>query len=121
MRGGLRQAPDFANQLFPAHVPGFVYTLAIDQLRDGRPAGHRRNTALGAKANVGDSVAFQFNCEFKNVSASGVLQLRGGVGGFDFTRVSRVLKMVQEFGRIHKAIVMREALIVPKLDFAPLQ
>jgi hypothetical protein len=31
--------------------------------------------------------------------------LRGGVGGFDFTRVSWVLKMGKEFGRIHKQIV----------------
>src|SRR6267143_5178573 len=58
--GGLRQATDFPNQLFPAYVQGFVYILAFDQLRDGRPARHRRNAALGTKANIGDATAFQF-------------------------------------------------------------
>ncbi len=52
-------------------------------------------------------MAFQFKCEFKNISASGVLQLRGGVGSFNLTRVSWVLKMVKKFGRIHTKIVMR--------------
>lgn len=33
--GGLRQATDFANQLFPAHLPRFFDSLAFDQLSDG--------------------------------------------------------------------------------------
>jgi hypothetical protein len=33
--GGLRQGSDFANQVFPAYVPGFVYTFAFDQLGNG--------------------------------------------------------------------------------------
>jgi hypothetical protein len=32
--------------------------------------------------------------------------LRGGVGSFNPARVSRILKMVEEFRRIHWAIVM---------------
>ncbi len=32
MGGGLRQAPDFANYLFPADAPRFVYIFAFDQL-----------------------------------------------------------------------------------------
>ena len=107
MGGGLRQAADFANQLFPAYAPGLVYIFAFDQLRDGRSAGHRRNAALGTKANVGDALAFQLKCELQNVSAGGVLQLRGGVGSFDLACVSWVLKMIEKFGRIHRAIVMR--------------
>ena len=92
MGGGLRQASDFADQLFPAQLPRFVYIFAFDQFGDGRTAGHRRNATLGAKADVGDALPFQFQGELQNVSASGVLQLRNGVGSFDFTGVSRVLK-----------------------------
>jgi len=33
--GRLRQATDFANHLFPAHLPRFFYGLAFDQLREG--------------------------------------------------------------------------------------
>ncbi len=58
--GGLRQATDSANQLFPAHLARFVYAFAFSQLRDGRSASHRRNAALGAEANVGDALPVQF-------------------------------------------------------------
>jgi hypothetical protein len=110
--GGWRQASDFANQLFPAHLPGFVQTFALDQFGDGRSAGHRRNTAFGAKTNFGDARAFRFRlfqskAEFENVSADGIFELRDGVGRFQFTGVSRVLKMVEKIGGIHMAIVMR--------------
>ena len=110
--GGLRQASDFANQLFPAYLPGFIRTFALDQFGDGRSAGHRRDTAFGAKANFGDARAFQFRlfqskAEFENVSAHRIFQLRDGVGRFQFTGVSWVLKMVEKFGGIHMAIVVR--------------
>jgi hypothetical protein len=113
--GGWRQASDSANQVFPAHLPRFLQTFALDQFGDGRSAGHRRNTALGAKANVDnpDARAFRFRlfqsqAEFENVSAHRIFQLRDGVGRFQFTGVSRILKMVEKFGGIHMAIVMRE-------------
>ena len=105
--GGWRQASDFLNQLLPAQLAGFVYIFAFRQLRDRRAAGHCGNAALGAKANVGDAFAFQFQGEFQNVSAGGVFQARGAVGGFDLAGVSGVLKMVEEFGGIHIVIVMR--------------
>jgi len=105
--GGLRKAADSANQLFAADLPGVVYISAFDQLRDGRPTGHRWHASFGAKANVGDTLPIQFQREFQDVSASGVLQTRESVGSFNLARVSRVLKMIQEFGGIHRAIVMR--------------
>ena len=116
MGGSLRQATDFSNQLFPAQLPRFFYGLSCDQLRDRRAAGHRWNAALGAKAYFNDALPFQFRlfqskAEFQNVSASGVFQARGAVGSFNLARVSRVLKMVQEFGGIHRAIVMRGRVI----------
>lgn len=107
--GGLRQATDFANQLFAAHQPGVIYTFAFDQLRDGRPTGHCWHAPFGAKANLGDTPPIQFQREFQDVSASGVLQARTRVGSFNLARVSRVLKMIQEFGGIHRAIVMPQA------------
>jgi hypothetical protein len=109
--GSLRQATDFSNQLFPAQLPRFFYGLSCDQLRDRRAAGHRWNAALGAKAYFSDALPSQFQSEFQNVSASGVFQARGAVGSFNLARVSRVLKMVEEFGGIHRAIVMRGRVI----------
>ena len=114
--GGLRQTSDFLNQLFPFQLPRFVHTLAFDQLGDGRAAGHRRNTAFGAKANVGDALPFQLRllqaffqpeAELQNVSACRVFQARDRVGILNFSGVAWVLKVVQQFGGIHRAIVMR--------------
>jgi len=106
VRGGLWQATDFAKQLFPAHLPRFFYILAFDQLGDGRPAGHRWHTSLGAKANVGDAIPIQFQREYQDVPANGILRPCERVRSFNLARVSRVLKMIQEFGGIHRAIVM---------------
>lgn len=117
MGGSLRQATNFLNQFFPAQLPRFFYALAFQQLGNRRAAGHGWNTALGAEADVGDALRFRFwlfqsevlqsKAELQNVSASGVFELRDGVGIFDLTGVSRVLKMIEEFGGIHRAIVMR--------------
>jgi len=114
VRGSLRQATDFANQVFSAHLPGLVYILAFDQLRDGRPASHRRHTSFGAKTNVGDALPIQFQGKLQDVSASGVLQASESVGSCNLARVSRVMKMVQEIGRIHRAIVMRHRILLRK-------
>jgi hypothetical protein len=107
MSGGLRKAADCVNQLFPAHLPRFVYAFAFDQLRDRGPASHRWNAALGAKADVCDALSFEFQGELKDVSAGRIFQFRHGIGSRDSARVSWVLKMVEELDRIHRAIVMR--------------
>jgi len=109
--GRLGHAANFPQQLFPADLPRLFHSHGFHQLRNRRPAGHRWNAAFGTKANVGDALFFQFQREFQDVSAGGVFQLRGGVGSFNHTRVSWVLEMVEEFGRIHRAIVMRRGLI----------
>ena len=115
MGGGLRQVSDFLDQLFPADLSRFVHILAFDQLGDGRAAGHRRNAALGAKANVGNArfqfrfvwTFFQSKAELQNVSANWVFQSRRGIGRCQFTGVSWVLEMVEKFGGVHMPIVMR--------------
>src|SRR5271169_702721 len=119
MVGGLRQASNFLNQLFAFQLPRCVQIFAFDQLRNRRPASYSRNAAFGAKANVGDalyfqlrlfqSLVFQSDAEFQDISARWVFQLRAGVGSFNFTRVARVLEMVEEFGGIHRSIVMLQS------------
>ncbi len=114
--GGWGQASDFADQLFPAQFAGFGYSLVFHQLGDCRTAGHGWDAALGAEANIDDAhgvrvdlfrLFFQFQGEFQNVSADGVFQARGAIGSFKFSRVSRILKMIEQFRGIHRAIVIR--------------
>ncbi len=109
--GRLRQASDFPNQFFAAQSPRCVQILAYDQLSKRRPASYSRNAALSAKANVGDAFFFQLcllqsNAEFQDVSTSRVFQLHGRIGIFNFTGVAWILEMVEEFGGIHRLIVM---------------
>jgi hypothetical protein len=105
--GGLRQTANFSNQLFPADLECFVYFFSFCQFGDRRAAGHRRNTTFGAKSNIGDALAFcvltlEAKREFENVSADWILQARAAVGRLNFTSVSRMLEMVQQFSGIHR-------------------
>jgi hypothetical protein len=117
MSGGLRQVPDFANQIFSADLPSLIQVLACNHFCNSRPTGHGWNTPLSAKSNFGDALAirfhwlnfrvFQLNAQFQNVSTDGIFQSRACVGCFHRTGVTRILKMIEDFGGIHTRIVMR--------------
>ena len=119
MGGGLWQTTNFANQLFPAYLPCFFYRLVPGQLRDGRCARHRWHTSFSAEGNVGNASPIQFQRKFQDVSANGILQARARIGSFNLARVSRILKMIQKFSGIHRAIVMRQACAL--LEIPPLE
>ncbi len=105
----LGQAADYCDHLFPAHPPGFIDGLSLNQLRDCRPAGHGRNAAFRTKANLADALPFQSNREFKNVAAGRIFQASHRIRSLHFAGVARVPKVVEEFGGIHTAIVLPEA------------
>ncbi len=104
--GDFRQSTYVVQQVFPSDLTSRDHRLASCQLGDGRTARHRRNAALGAKADVGDAIPFQSHREFEDVAADWILQARGGIGRVDCAGVARVLEMVKEFGGVHIAIVM---------------
>lgn len=108
MRGGEGKTIDFLNQLFPAQPSRFVQTFALDQFCNGRAAGHGGYAAFGAKANVGDAVTLKLQGKFEDVSADRVFQSCGAIGSCNGSGVAWVLKVVEKFGRIHIAIVMRQ-------------
>lgn len=91
----------------PAELARVVHRFAFGQFGDRGPASHGRNAALGKKTDIGNSPAFQLERELQNVSASGILQLGRGVRLGDCAWVSRILKVIENFGGIHSAIVMR--------------
>lgn len=105
----LRQTTNFGYQIFPAQPACSVHGLALRQLRDCGTTRHSRNAAFGQKADVGNLSHFQLECELQDVTASGIFKLRGGIGVRDFPRIPWVLKIVEQFGRIHSAIVMPDS------------
>lgn len=107
MAGCFRQAADFAFQVFPVDLLGIAYVFANHQLGESGPACHRRDASLGPKANIGDAISLQPQAKLENIAAYGVFQPRARIGRFDRSRVSRILKMVQDFRRVHRPIVMR--------------
>lgn len=95
----MRQASDFFHQLFPADFSRFVDFFPFHQLGDRRSASHRRNATFGAKANVGDALAFPFftfkaKRKFENIAADRILESRCAIRRLNFTRVARMLEMV---------------------------
>ena len=47
----------------------------------------------------------QLKREFENVPASWILELRRSVGRLDVSHIARIFEMIENFGRIHIAIV----------------
>ena len=107
--GRFRHSTDLLQQLFASDLSRGLHALAFHQLRDRRSAGHGRDATLGAEADVRDAIPFQFQSEFQNIAAHRILQSCGRVGRFDLTCISRILKMIYKFGRIHGSIVMWRA------------
>ena len=101
MCGSFWYATHLANQLFPAHLLRFFDGLAFDQFGEGRPTCHCRHASLGAKTDVRDLPPCQLGRKFQNISTGRIFHLRRGVRSFDVACVARVLKMIQQFRRIH--------------------
>ncbi len=102
------QPANFMNQLFPADLPRFIRTFSFGQLSDRRSASHHWNATSGAKPNIRNALAFSFPAlkakrEFKNVSANRILEPCAAIRRLNFTRVARMLEMVQQFGGIHSS------------------
>ena len=103
--GSFRQTSDFYKQLFPADSSRRVNGFALDQLSDCRSASHRRHATFGAKSYVAYRTFGQLQAQFQNVSASRIFQPRRCIGLFHDAGISRMLKIVEQFGRIHSAIL----------------
>jgi len=99
--GSCGNASNFADQLFAAHPPRFFYGSAFGQLAKRRRASHGGNAPFSSEADLRNAAAFEFQREFQNVSARRVFELRAGIRVFDHARMARVLKMIEEFGRVH--------------------
>ena len=105
MPGSLRQPTNPQDQFFPADAPCLLNGSTIDQFGYRRAARHRRHASFGEKANVSDPVTLQLQRKFQNIPARGVFQLRRGIRLRDLARITRVLKVIEEFRRVHSVIV----------------
>lgn len=103
--GSLRQASDFPEQRFPADCSRLVNGFALDQLGDRRSASHRRHAAFGTKSDVGDRAPTQLQAKLQNVSAGWIFQLSRRIWSFHDAGISRMLEMVEQFSRVHSAIL----------------
>lgn len=86
-------------------MPRFVRGLSSDQLCNRGAAGDSRDATPGTKADIGDHGALPAEGKFQNVTACRIFQASHTIRGYDFSCISRILKMVEKFRRIHQAIV----------------
>lgn len=103
--GRLRHAANALQQRCPADLARVLDRVAPCQFRDRGAAGDGRNTAFRAKTNVRNSVSLQLQREFHDVSTRRIFQRRHRVGTLQFSCISRILEMVEQFSRVHTTIV----------------
>ena len=101
MGGGLRQTAYSLHQLFPAQSPGCFNGSSLHQLRKRRTASHSGNASFGQKTDFCNLSVLNPHAQFQNIAASRILDLHDCVGIGNFTRVARILKVIEKLRRIH--------------------
>ena len=104
MTGGLGKASHFVQKVFPAYQAGLFQGLTFYEFGNRRTTGHGRNAAFGPKTDIRNAVIFQAEREFEGVSAGGVFLARGAIRSLERAYISRVLKVIEQFGGVHREI-----------------
>jgi hypothetical protein len=94
-----RQSTHRLHNLFPPQLARFNQAFRRDQLRQRRRASHSRHTALRQKPNLRNPAAFHPYTQTQDIPAGRIFKLRRGVRSYDFTRIARVLKVIEKLGR----------------------
>ena len=105
MRRSLRQATHSLGHIFRTQASQFRNTFSLCEFRYRRTASHCRNTTLGAKTNLQNSVVFNDEGKLQNVPARWILHPCSRIRPPDLSGISRVLKMIQQSRSVHNKIV----------------
>jgi L-methionine (R)-S-oxide reductase len=101
MAGSRRQT---ANRLHNFFRPKFARTFhgpSLHQFGQRRTASHRGHTSFGEKADFLDASIRNSYGELQDVAACRILHLNTRIRVGDVARISWMLKVIQELGRIH--------------------
>jgi hypothetical protein len=105
MRGSFRQTANRKHQFLPAQLAGRGHSSSLHQFRERRTASHSGNASLSKKADLYDATVRDLKAQFQDVTASWIFDLHGCVSIQNFTRIARMLEVIEKLGRIHKRIV----------------
>jgi len=98
----LRQSASGFDQFFPAQLASFVERLSLHHFAQQRRTGHAGDATLRQKSNFIDTSSVYFHCQFKNIAAHGIVDLDGYVRIDHFSRVARMLEVVEDLRGIHR-------------------
>ncbi len=102
MSGSLRQFAHCLDHVFAPQSARLGKWLAYYQLGQCGSASHGGNAAFCSKSNIADRTGFDFRGQPKHIAADGIRYFRHGIGIREVASVSRILKMIQNLGGIHK-------------------
>lgn len=105
MFGGRGDAVEFVYQHITRTFSSESHFLAIYQRAQSGGACDGGNASLGKKTDFADMAAEYFCTQFEDVSADRILPAHTDISIGQFTRVARVLEVLQELRRVHADIL----------------
>ena len=96
-----RKSPEGGGQFFPTELPEFTHFPSNNQLGELRSASDRRHAALSEETGFSNAPALELEGKFQDVAAGRILDLCGSVGMLDLSRMTRVLEVIEDLGRVH--------------------
>src|SRR5579872_202538 len=105
MGRGRRKASDRANQIIAPQLASFGNRFSAHQLRQRRPAGHRRYASFGLEPDLLDPAILYLQAQTNDVPADWVLDFSARIGIRNVARMAWILKVIEQLRGIHSQIV----------------
>ncbi len=109
-----RNSTHVLQNFFTRDAKGVLNPHSGCEFADGGGAGYARDTALGTEADLANEVFFYPGTECQNVSANGVLDLRGNRIAGHLTGATRILEMIEQLCGVHAGILEQRPLNAPR-------
>jgi len=96
-----RQASNRCNQRVALQRERLAHASSCNQFCQSRSAGHRRHATLGFESDLSDPPSAHLQSQPQHVSTNRIFNVRYCVGGRKLPGIARILKVIEQLGRIH--------------------
>jgi hypothetical protein len=101
MLRGAWQSPNRCDEIFPSYLPSLLHRFPLDQFSKQRAACHGRNASLSQEPRLHNLLTVHLYAELQNIAARWILQLHNRIRVGNFSRVPRMLEVIQHLSGVH--------------------
>lgn len=111
VRRSLRQTANRGDHPVALQRSRFVQSFSGDDLRQSRSASHRSHASLGLEPNLRNPPGIDSQSQTEYIAAGRILDFRRGIGIHEFSRVARILEVVEQLGRVHAVQIVNACIL----------